>query len=163
MRVGLGYDLHRLEKADGADGGLWLGGVRVGGPWRALAHSDGDVVLHALTDAVLGAISAGDIGDLFPDTAEENRGRASSEFLAEALRRMAADGFGLVNIDVNIFLQTPKLGPFKAAIRDRLEELAGLAARRVSVKAKTGEGLDAVGRSEAVAAQAVVLLARTGG
>lgn len=158
MRCGLGCDLHRLEEGEG----LWLGGVCIPCGLRSVAHSDGDALLHALTDAVLGALGEGDIGEWFPDHAAENRGRDSTEFLQAALARMHERGYALLNLDTTIHLQKPKLLPHKPAIRSRLAELCGLPEDCVNVKAKTAEGLGAVGEGLAVTAEAVVLLAREG-
>lgn len=157
-RIGLGHDTHRLEPAPSGDTGLTLAGVAVPSPWRAVAHSDGDAVLHALADALLGALGQGDIGDLFPDTTAKNKGRPSTDFLAEALCRMREAGYGLANVDVIIHLEKPHLGPLKERMRARLAGLLDLPLDRVGLKAKTAEGLGAVGRGEAVAAQAAALL-----
>jgi 2-C-methyl-D-erythritol 2,4-cyclodiphosphate synthase len=154
MRIGIGYDIHRLVP----DRPLRLGGVEIPSPRGLLGHSDGDALLHALCDALLGAAGLGDIGDHFPDTDPATRGIDSARLLAIVLERVRAAGFAVHNVDTNIIAQQPRLGPHKEAIRRRLAELLALDPARVSVKAKTNEGLDAVGRGEAIAAQAVVLL-----
>jgi 2-C-methyl-D-erythritol 2,4-cyclodiphosphate synthase len=154
MRVGIGHDTHRL--ADGRP--LLLGGVRVAHPRGLVGHSDADVVLHALTDALLGAAGLGDIGDAYPDTDPAYRDCDSSLFLRETLARLNRDGWRVVNVDVIVFAQEPKLGPVKAAIRARLAELLTLDPGCVNVKAKTGEMVGAIGRAEAISAQAVVLI-----
>src|SRR5580704_9904586 len=119
MRVGIGHDTHRLVEGRP----LLLGGVRVEHPRGLAGHSDADVVLHALTDALLGAVGLGDIGDAYPDTDPENKDRDSRDFLAGALARIAALGYHVVNVDVVIFAQEPKLGPVKVRIRERLANL----------------------------------------
>jgi 2-C-methyl-D-erythritol 2,4-cyclodiphosphate synthase len=154
MRVGIGHDTHRLE----AGRPLILGGVRVEHPCGLAGHSDADVVLHAVTDALLGAAALGDIGDAYPDTDPRWKHAESTLFLRETLRRLNQAGWRAINLDVIVFAQEPKLGPFKGAIRDRLAELLGLPADAVNVKAKTGEGVGHIGRAEAIACQAVVLI-----
>jgi 2-C-methyl-D-erythritol 2,4-cyclodiphosphate synthase len=154
MRVGIGHDTHRLE----AGRPLVLGGVRVEHPRGAAGHSDADVVLHALTDALLGAAGLGDIGDAYPDTDPAWRGADSARFLLETLDRLNRAGWQPVNVDIIVFAQEPKLGPVKAAIRANLARLLGLPADRVNVKAKTGERVGHIGRAEAIACQAVALL-----
>ena len=161
MRIGHGYDLHRLEPLEPMGRGrpLVLGGVVVPGDRGPVAHSDGDAVMHALTDALLGAIGEPDIGQLFPDTAPENAGRDSAVFLAEACRRVAALGLVVMNADITVILERPKIGPHKAAIMKNLSALLGAGGVPVNVKGKTHEGVDAVGRGEAIEVHAVVLLA----
>jgi 2-C-methyl-D-erythritol 2,4-cyclodiphosphate synthase len=154
MRVGIGHDTHRLA----AGGPLRLGGIDVPHDRKAVGHSDADVLLHAITDALLGAAALGDIGELFPDTDPANRNRDSAEMLREAAARMAAAGHRIVNLDCIVFAQRPKLGPHKAAIRGRIAEILGLSPNQVGVKAKTGEGVGEVGREEAIMAQCVALL-----
>ena len=156
MRVGIGHDTHRLEEGRP----LLLGGVRVPHARGLAGHSDADVVLHALTDALLGAASLGDIGDAFPDTDPAYRGCDSSFFVEQTLERLNQAGWTVVNIDVIIFAQEPKLGPVKIAIRRRLAELLALGESRVNVKAKTGEGVGAIGRGEAISCQVVALIER---
>jgi 2-C-methyl-D-erythritol 2,4-cyclodiphosphate synthase len=159
MRVGIGHDTHRLA----AGRPLLLGGVRVEHPRGLVGHSDADVVLHAVTDALLGAAGLGDIGDAYPDTDPAYAGADSRRFLAETLVRLNRAGWRVVNLDVIIFAQEPKLGPVKAAIRASLAELLGLDAGAVNVKAKTGERVGHVGRGEAIACQAVALIDPLGG
>jgi 2-C-methyl-D-erythritol 2,4-cyclodiphosphate synthase len=154
FRTGIGYDLHRLV----AGRPLLLGGVQVPGPRGLLGHSDADVVLHAVCDALLGAAGLGDIGDLFPDTDPAYRGADSRRLLSEVLRRVAAAGYAPVNVDVIVHAQEPRLGPLKARIKASLAALLGLPADAVGVKATTNEGLDAIGRAEAIACWAAVLL-----
>lgn len=153
LRIGFGHDLHRLK-----DGGrLMLGGLVAAEGLSAVAHSDGDVVLHALVDALLGAIGGGDIGTLFPDTDDRYRGADSMHFLDEALRLVREAGWAVANADVLVSAERPKLGPLKAEMARRLSERLG---GPCNVKAGTNEGCDAVGRGEAIAATAVVLLVR---
>ena len=156
MRVGIGHDTHRL--AEGRP--LLLGGVRVEHPRGLVGHSDADVVLHAVTDALLGAAGLGDIGDAYPDTDPRWRDADSALFLRETLARLNRAGWRVVNVDVIVFAQEPKLGPVKAAIRDSLAGLLGIDAGAVNVKAKTGERVGPVGRAEAIACEAVVLIDR---
>ena len=154
MRVGIGHDTHRLEEGRL----LLLGGVRI--PYaRGLAgHSDADVVLHAVTDALLGAAGLGDIGDAYPDTDPQWKDADSRLFLRETLARLNRGGWRVVNVDVIVFAQEPKLGPFKADIRRSLAEKLGIEFEAVNVKAKTGERVGHIGRAEAIACQVVVLI-----
>ncbi len=154
MRVGIGHDTHRL----GPGGPLRLGGIDIPHDRRAIGHSDADVLLHAITDAILGAAALGDIGELFPDTDPENKNRDSAEMLREAAARTRAAGFTVVNLDCIVFAQRPKLSPYKAAIRQRIADILSLSPDQVGVKAKTGEGVGEVGREETIMAQCVALL-----
>jgi len=154
IRVGAGFDTHRLVVGRP----LILGGVRVEHPRGLDGHSDADVVLHSVTDAILGALALGDIGDAFPDTDAQWRDADSRVFLDATLVRMRAAGYAVGNLDVTLFAQEPKLGPVKSAIRDRLAELLGVPAGDVNVKAKTGERVGHIGRAEAIGCQATVLL-----
>jgi 2-C-methyl-D-erythritol 2,4-cyclodiphosphate synthase len=156
FRVGLGHDTHRLV----AGRPLILGGVRIEHSAGLDGHSDADVLLHAVTDAVLGAAGLGDIGELFPDTDPQYRGADSSQFLIEALRRVRAAGWQPVNVDCTVHAQRPKLSAFKPAIKQRLAELLDLPPVAVNVKAKTGERVGPVGREEAMCADAIVLLSQ---
>lgn len=155
-RVGLGHDTHRLA----ANRALILGGVRIEHERGLLGHSDADILLHAVTDALLGAAGMGDIGDAFPDTDPAYAGIDSAVLLAGALARVRAAGWQPVNLDCTIFAQRPKLATHKPAIRQRLAELLGLPVDSVNVKAKTGEHVGPIGREEAMSADAVVLLYR---
>jgi 2-C-methyl-D-erythritol 2,4-cyclodiphosphate synthase len=159
MRVGIGHDTHRL--AEGRP--LLLGGVRVEHSRGLVGHSDADVVLHAVTDALLGAAGLGDIGDAYPDTDPAHRDADSRVFLTETLERLNRAGYGVVNVDVIIFAQEPKLGPVKDAIRHNLAHLLGLDVASVNVKAKTGERVGHIGRGEALACQAVALIDQMSG
>jgi 2-C-methyl-D-erythritol 2,4-cyclodiphosphate synthase len=135
-----------------------LGGIDVPHTRHALGHSDADVLLHALTDALLGAASLGDIGEHFPDTDAANRGRDSATMLVAAYELVLAKGYKIANLDCIIFAQLPKLSPYKDAMRSRIASLLGLEAEQVGVKAKTGEHVGPVGREEAIMAECVVLL-----
>ncbi len=154
-RIGIGYDIHRLV----AGRRLVLGGVEVPYTHGLLAHSDGDVVLHALTDALLGACGQPDIGELFPDTDPAWRDADSRRFAQTALERMRAAGLQVAHVDIIIHAQAPKLGPHKARIRAAVAQLLDVPLERVGLKARTNEELDAIGRGEALAAWAAVLLA----
>ncbi len=157
-RVGIGYDLHRLE----AGRPLLLGGVKVPHARGLAGHSDADVVLHAVADALLGAAALGDIGELFPETDPRWAGADSRGLLAEVYRRVVEAGWVPVNLDIVVHAQSHRLGPHKPDMRATIGELTGLSADRVSVKAKSGEGLGPVGKGEAIACHAVVLLAPAG-
>jgi 2-C-methyl-D-erythritol 2,4-cyclodiphosphate synthase len=154
LRVGIGHDTHRLTEGRP----LLLGGVRVEHARGLLGHSDADIVLHALTDALLGAAGLGDIGDAFPDTDPAWKDADSRLFLRATLARLNQAGWRIVNVDIIIFAQEPKLGPVKAAIRSNLAELLSLDAGAVNVKAKTGERVGAIGRAEAMSCQVVALI-----
>ena len=152
QRVGIGTDLHRL--APGRK--LVLGHVVVEHDVGPVGHSDGDVVLHAIIDALAGAAGLPDIGEMFPDTDPAYKNVDSAMLLERALAAVAGRGYALVNVDVTIHLERPKLRSYKPAIRDEVARLLGLATDAVSIKAKTNEGVDAVGRGEAVACTAAV-------
>lgn len=154
--IGHGYDIHRLQKG----GRLMLGGVEVAKGMSAIAHSDGDVVIHALVDALLGALGSGDIGEHFPNSDPAYRGAASILFLQKAVELMIQRGYLVVNADVTIAAEQPILKPFKPAIVMLLKQHLGTA--HVNVKAGTNEQCDDVGSGAAVAAHAVVLLQRAG-
>jgi 2-C-methyl-D-erythritol 2,4-cyclodiphosphate synthase len=157
MRIGLGHDTHRLAPGDG----LALGGIVIPHDRRAVGHSDADVLLHAITDALLGAAACGDIGELFPDDDPANKGRDSAEMLRLACDRVAAAGYRIVNLDCVIFAQRPKILPHRPRIRSRIAAILGVGEDAVWLKAKTGEGLAPIGTEEAVAAECVALLERT--
>ncbi len=156
-RVGIGYDLHRLVEGRP----LILGGVTIPCERGALGHSDADVVCHSVTDAILGAARAGDIGQHFPDTDPRWKDASSLELLRQAAALVRDRGWSVENVDVVVILERPKLGPHRDAIQSGLATALEIDSARVSVKAKTNEGMDAVGRGEAIAAHAVVLLGRT--
>ena len=152
-RIGIGHDTHRL----GSGGPLVVGGLELDHDMHAVGHSDADVLLHAITDAILGAASLGDIGELFPDTDPANKGRDSGEMLQAAVAQIRPR-FRIVNLDCIVFAQRPKLSPHKLAIRERIGELLDINPDLVGVKAKTGESVGPIGREEAISAQCVVLL-----
>ena len=154
LRVGCGYDVH----AFGGKRPLVLGGVRIDHHRGLLGHSDADVVTHALLDALLGAAAWGDIGDWFPTSEERHRGASSVSFLDRVVGELRAAGWGLVNVDVTVVAQEPRLAGSRGAIRACLSEHLGLEPASVSVKATTPDHLGAIGRAEGIAAQAVVLL-----
>jgi len=153
-RVGTGYDLHRLVEGRP----LILGGVRVPSPFGALGHSDADVVCHAATDAILGAAALGDIGRHFPDTDPAWKDASSVELLRRAAVMAAEAGFEIVNLDVVVVLERPKIAPLLERIRQGIADAVGVTVDRISVKGKTNEGVDAIGRGEAIAAHAVAML-----
>ncbi len=154
VRVGSGHDTHRLVEGRP----LILGGVTVPHSKGLHGHSDADVVLHSVTDAILGALGLGDIGDHFPDTDPQWKDANSQVFLADTLRKLNLAGGRLVNLDVTLFAQEPKLGPIKQAIRASLATLLNLDASFVNVKAKTGEKVGHIGRGEAIGCHVVVLI-----
>lgn len=154
LRIGQGWDSHRLV----ADRPLMLGGIAVPSGFGEYGHSDGDVLLHALTDAILGAGALGDIGRHFPPSDARWKDADSSIFLVGALSLLDTAGWRPVNIDATILLEKPRLAPHIDLIRQNIASLAGMDPADVSVKAKTREGLDAVGRGEAVEAMVVVLV-----
>jgi len=154
QRVGLGFDSHRIASG----GQLILGGCIVGEGMHFVGHSDADVLLHAVTDSLLSAAGLPDIGELFPNTAEENRGRDSGEMLSLAMHRVREAGFALVNLDAVVQLERPKLASMKLQIRTRIAQILGADVSRVNIKGKTGEGVGEIGRGELATAMCVVLL-----
>jgi 2-C-methyl-D-erythritol 2,4-cyclodiphosphate synthase len=157
IRVGLGYDSHRFQPP----GPLILGGIRIPFDNHLHGHSDGDAVCHALTDAILGAAGAGDIGEMFPNSDARNAGRDSVEMLREAVRHVRSKGFSLAQADVTIVLESPRLEGHKATMRSRLAQALGLDTADVTVKAKTNEGLGWIGRGEGIACFAVATLEKS--
>jgi 2-C-methyl-D-erythritol 2,4-cyclodiphosphate synthase len=155
-RVGTGFDAHRL--VDGRP--LMLGGVHVAHPRGLEGHSDGDCLLHAVCDAILGALGEGDMGRHFPSTDARWKGVASLRFLEDVARLLRERGYALGNLDATVIAQAPALAPHLAAMRDRIAQALAAPVDAVSVKAKSTDGLGALGRSEGIAAQAVVLLQR---
>lgn len=155
FRVGIGYDIHRLV----ADRKLLLAGVRVPFTKGLLGHSDSDVLAHAICDALLGAAALGDIGTHFPDSDPRWRGASSLDFLRHAVKLITAKGYRVVNVDATVVAEQPKLKPYISAMRQQLAVVLNVAADAISVKAKTNEGLDAIGRGDAMAAHAVVMIA----
>jgi 2-C-methyl-D-erythritol 2,4-cyclodiphosphate synthase len=156
MRIGNGYDLHRLV----ADRPLILGGVTIPFEKGLLGHSDADVICHAVTDAVLGAVGAGDVGRHFPDTDLAWKGANSLELLRQAMALVRAAGYGVVNVDAVVIAQRPKLVPYVDAIRANLAAALECETSQISVKGKTNEGLDSMGAGESIAVHAVALLTR---
>ncbi|TWU42017.1 2-C-methyl-D-erythritol 2,4-cyclodiphosphate synthase [Novipirellula artificiosorum] len=154
VRIGLGYDSHRL----GNGGPLRIGGIDVPAEVHAIGHSDADVLLHAITDALLGTVCEADIGRLFPDDADENRDRESRDFVHEAIRRVRHHSMDLVNVDCVILAERPRMAPHIDAMRQSIAEMLDITIDRVSVKAKTGEGLGAIGNEAAIATHVVVLV-----
>jgi 2-C-methyl-D-erythritol 2,4-cyclodiphosphate synthase len=154
IRIGEGWDVHALVPGRK----LILGGVEIPHTAGLLGHSDADVLLHAITDAVLGAAGLGDIGRHFPDTDAQFKGADSSVLLAEAMRRVRAQGWELVNVDSTIVAQAPKLAPYMAAINASVAKALGVQAEQVNVKAKTAEKLGPVGMGQSIEARAVALL-----
>jgi 2-C-methyl-D-erythritol 2,4-cyclodiphosphate synthase len=154
LRIGEGWDTHQLVTGRP----LILGGVTIPHTHGLLGHSDADALAHAITDALLGAASLGDIGKLFPDTAAEFKGADSMVLLAEACRRVREAGWQLVNVDTTIVAQAPKMAPHIPAMRARLAEVLGVEVSQVNVKAKTAEKMGPVGEGRAIEARAVCLL-----
>ena len=156
IRIGEGWDVHALVEGRP----LMLGGVQVPYSKGLLGHSDSDALLHAITDALFGAAGMGDIGTHFPDTDAAFQGADSAVLLAEAARRVAAQGYAIGNVDSTIIAQAPKLAPHIGAMRTRIAEILGIAPDCVNVKAKTAEKMGPVGEGLAIEARAVVLLTR---
>lgn len=158
MRIGIGYDIHCLVEGRP----LKLGGVVIPHSKGLLGHSDGDALLHAIADAMLGALALGDIGRHFPDTDPSNKDIDSGDIIKRVVTMVIDKGWTVHNIDANVIAQEPTLAPHMAAIRETVAGLLGIPLGEVSVKARTNEKLDAVGRGEAIAVQAIVLLGRRG-
>ncbi|MBQ3612866.1 MAG: 2-C-methyl-D-erythritol 2,4-cyclodiphosphate synthase [Bacteroidales bacterium] len=157
IRIGNGYDVHAL--AEGLP--LWLGGVQIESPIGCIAHSDGDVAIHALCDALLGALALGDIGKHFPDTSDEFKGIDSKILLRRVMELVGKEGWSVVNVDITIAMQRPKLAPYIVRMRECMASVMGCSVGQVSVKATTTEKLGFVGRSEGCEVYAVALLRRT--
>jgi len=156
-RIGIGHDSHRLEPGNG----LWIGGLQIPHSQSAVGHSDADVLLHAITDAILGAAALGDIGELFPNTDPKNKDRSSSEMLAIAFDKVRSAAWNIVNMDCIVFAEKPKILPHREQIRLRVADLLAVDSSRVWLKAKTGEGIGPIGEERAIAAECVVLLETT--
>jgi 2-C-methyl-D-erythritol 2,4-cyclodiphosphate synthase len=156
MRVGIGYDSHRFS----AERPLVLAGVTIPGHAGLAGHSDADLIAHAVTDALLGAAGLGDIGSHFPPGDERWRGADSMELLRLALQEVEAHSYQVVNVDVTVVCETPRLGPYVDAMRTRLGDLLGIGAGHVSIKGKSNEGMGWIGRGEGAAAIAVALIDR---
>lgn len=157
IRIGHGFDVHKF----GGDGPIIIGGVSIPYEQGLIAHSDGDVALHALTDALLGAISQGDIGRHFPDTDEQWKGANSRELMKEVYRLVNEKGYQIGNLDVTIIAQSPKMLPYIQCMRDVISEDLQTSVDNVNVKATTTEKLGFTGRKEGIACEAVVLLKKT--
>jgi 2-C-methyl-D-erythritol 2,4-cyclodiphosphate synthase len=156
MRIGEGWDVHALVSGRA----LIIGGVTIPFHLGLLGHSDADVLLHAITDALLGAAGLGDIGRHFPDTDEQFRGADSGVLLAEAARRVREQGWRIVNVDSTVIAQAPKMAPHIPAMCERIAAVLGIEAAQVNVKAKTAEKLGPVGQGQSIEARAVTLLLR---
>lgn len=154
FRIGQGYDVHRLEAGEE----LWLGGVQIPHDKGLAGHSDADVALHAITDAVLGAVGEGDIGTHFPPSDPQWRGARSGQFLEHAVGLARRAGYAIANVDLTLICEAPKIGPHRPAMRSEVARLMGLAENAVSIKATTTERLGFTGRGEGIAAQAIVLV-----
>jgi 2-C-methyl-D-erythritol 4-phosphate cytidylyltransferase/2-C-methyl-D-erythritol 2,4-cyclodiphosphate synthase len=154
IRTGIGYDVHRLGPGEE----LWLGGLLIAHDRGLIGHSDADVLLHAITDAIFGALSAGDIGDHFPPSDPQWRGKSSAHFLSYAVDMVRDQGGELLHIDATVICEAPKIKPHRAAMRQRVAEICSLPIERISIKATTTEGLGFTGRQEGIAAQAVATI-----
>jgi len=156
MRVGIGYDIHRLFESNELD--FKLSGISIPFEKRCVAHSDGDVAIHALIDALLGAAALGDIGTHFPDTDPKYKNADSAILLQQCNQLLKTNGYVIENIDINIITEKPKLAPYIDVMRNRLSKLLQINITQISIKAKTNEQSDAIGTGEAIAAQAVALI-----
>ena len=154
FRIGIGYDIHQLSS--GRD--LLLGGIKIPYDKGCLGHSDGDALIHAIVDALLGALALGDIGTHFPDTEAKYKNIESSILLKDVFENISTRGWKISNIDTNIILEAPKLGKYKEEIKNNLSKILAIDSNSISIKAKTNEGMDASGHGECIIAQAVVLL-----
>ena len=157
-RVGIGYDSHRFAPG----GPLILAGTTIPVEFTLAGHSDGDAIAHAMTDAVLGAAALGDIGEMFPDTDPSLRGANSMEMLRAAIARVSKAGYYVINADVVVITETPKIGPYRSAMRASLAEALGIDPNDVNVKGKSNEGMGWIGRGEGLACLATVSIARRG-
>ena len=159
MKVGIGTDLHAIQ----ADRLLWLGGVQIESPFGLMGHSDADVVLHAVIDALLGAAGLGDIGEWFPDNDDRWKNADSKALCSRVFDAVCERGWAVQNLDVVISAEKPRLGQSKQQIRASLSRLLNVPITSINIKAKTNEGFDAIGRGEAIGCQAIVLLKATQG
>jgi 2-C-methyl-D-erythritol 2,4-cyclodiphosphate synthase len=158
VRVGLGYDIHPFDPSRV----LVLGGVKIEGAWGLRGHSDADVLLHAIADALLGAVALGDLGDHFPDSDPQWKDVPSAVLLAEVVAKVRAKGLVPAQVDSTVVAERPRLAPHRAEIRARIAALLGIDIARVSVKASTNNGIGSLGRAEGIAALAVVTLEEAG-
>ena len=154
MRIGTGYDIHRLS----AGRRLVIGGVEIEFEKGLLGHSDADVLVHSIIDALLGAAAIGDIGKFFPDDDENFKDASSIELLKTTARHISDAGYSIENIDSTIIAQAPKMAPYIAEMRRNIAEALAIPVEKISIKAKTNEGCDSIGRGEAIASMSVVLL-----
>ncbi|HLB59664.1 MAG TPA: 2-C-methyl-D-erythritol 2,4-cyclodiphosphate synthase [Bdellovibrionota bacterium] len=159
MRIGIGYDVHPLEKGRP----LYIGGIEIPSAVGSVGHSDGDVLLHAICDALLGAAGLGDLGKYFPSSDEKFRGIRSTELLEKVVDNLKVHNYKVNNIDATVILQAPRLAQFTEKMREIVSEIVGVSSRDISVKATTTDGLDAVGEGRGIAAQAVVTIEETNG
>lgn len=157
LRIGIGHDTHRLKSG----GPLRLGGIDIPFDLSLEGHSDADVLLHAITDALLGAAGLGDIGQWFPDSSLENKDRDSAEMLEAAWNLVQQSGYQLINLDSIIFAQQPKLLPYRTSMAQRIAEILKIEDQQIAIKAKTGEGVGLIGELKIMQAQCVALLYRT--
>jgi len=146
IRSGIGYDIHRVKKGKG----LYIGGIKVSENLEFIAHSDGDVLIHALTDSLLGAIGESDIGELFPDTDPRFKGKESKHFLEAVMDIYKKKNIEILNIDSVIIAEFPKISPFKIEIRENISSILGVEKDRFNIKSKTKEKVDAVGKGDAI-------------
>lgn len=154
MKIGLGYDIHRLIKGKK----LFLGGVEIPFKKGLLAHSDGDVILHAVSDAILGALGKGDIGEHFPDTDKKFRGIKSSLILAKVFDFVKIGGLKISNLDITLIAQEPKISPYKNKMKKNISGILKVTPDKINIKATTNEGIGLIGKEKAIAALVVVLL-----
>lgn len=157
MRIGHGYDIHQFDESAESTSFL-LGGIPIPYKFKFLAHSDGDVVIHAICDALLGACALGDIGQHFPDTDPNYKDRESTFFLKKVMEHLLAKAYRVVNVDVTIIAQAPKLMPYLPAMREKLASLLQVSVQDINIKATTHEGLDAIGECRAIGVHAVALI-----
>jgi 2-C-methyl-D-erythritol 2,4-cyclodiphosphate synthase len=156
MRVGIGYDIHKLIESNQSD--FKLCGISIPFEKRCVAHSDGDIAIHALIDALVGAAALGDIGTHFPDTDPTYKNADSTVLLQHCNLLLKSNGYVIENIDMNIITEKPKLTPYISLMRNRLSEILEIDISKISIKAKTNEQLDAIGKGEAIAAQAITTI-----
>ncbi len=154
MRIGIGYDIHKLIEGKN----LVIGSVKIPYSKGFIAHSDGDVLIHAIIDSILGALAKGDIGTLFPDNDEKYKNIDSTILLKEVVEILKNENYKIINLDCNIIAQAPKMAPYINNMRENLASILNIKKEDISIKAKTNEGLDSVGQNEAIATQCVCLI-----
>ncbi len=157
MRIGHGYDIHAFNH-DAPEAPLFLGGILIDAPYSLKAHSDGDVIIHAICDALLGAAGMGDIGSFFPDTDPAHTNQSSHDFLTAICTKLADNQYHINNIDVSVVTEKPKLNPFIASMREQLAKLTNITTGQINIKATTSEKLGFIGRKEGMAAYSVALI-----